>query len=111
MSDLREMHCNPKVTGTSLINQEDFLDYMNQIESEWHLNEQENSLQRQVRFNNYYESMAFVNAVAWLANMEDHHPEMLVSYNKVQITYTTHSASGLTENDFICAAKIDALLE
>jgi 4a-hydroxytetrahydrobiopterin dehydratase len=65
-------------------------------------------------FDNYYETMAFVNAVAFIADKEDHHPELEVSYNKCIVKYDTHSVNqgrgGLSENDFICAAKIDALI-
>jgi 4a-hydroxytetrahydrobiopterin dehydratase len=53
--------------------------------------------------------MAFVNAVAWLSHREDHHPDLKVSYNRCSIDYSTHSVGGLSENDFICAAKVDAL--
>jgi 4a-hydroxytetrahydrobiopterin dehydratase len=55
--------------------------------------------------------MSFVNAVAWVSNQEDHHPELTISYNKCKVEYTTHSVGGLSENDFICAAKVDALLQ
>ena len=67
-------------------------------------------LKRTFKFKNYYESMAFVNATAWISHHEDHHPDMEVGYNRVTMYYITHSAGGLTENDFICAAKMDALL-
>jgi 4a-hydroxytetrahydrobiopterin dehydratase len=60
-------------------------------------------------FKNYYETMAFVNAVAWIANREDHHPDMEVSYNKCIVHYSTHSVGGLSSNDFICAAKVEML--
>ena len=62
-------------------------------------------------FKNYYQTMAFVNAVAWLSHREDHHPEMTVGYNKCHMEYTTHAINGLSDNDFICAAKVDALLK
>ena len=58
---------------------------------------------------NYYETMALVNAVAWIAHREDHHPTMEVGYNRLVVTFRTHSVSGLSRNDFICAAKIDTL--
>jgi 4a-hydroxytetrahydrobiopterin dehydratase len=65
---------------------------------------------RTFKFKNYYETMAFVNAVAWIAHAEDHHPDLAVGYNTCTASYSSHSAGGLTENDFICAAKMDALL-
>ncbi|MCC6611145.1 MAG: 4a-hydroxytetrahydrobiopterin dehydratase [Burkholderiales bacterium] len=61
-------------------------------------------------FKNYHETMAFVNMVAWIAHREDHHPEMTAGYNKCRVEYSTHSVGGLSENDFICAAKIEAAL-
>ena len=69
-----------------------------------------NELRREFKFKNYHETMAFVNATAWVSHRENHHPDMEVGYNNVVMRYSTHSAGGLTENDFICAAKINALL-
>ncbi len=61
------------------------------------------------KFKNYYETMAFVNALAWISHREDHHPDLQVGYNKCRVEYSTHAIGGLSENDFICAAKADAL--
>lgn len=61
-------------------------------------------------FPDYYRTMAFVNAVAWLAHREDHHPDLEVSYNRCRVFFSTHDTGGLSENDFICAAKVEALL-
>jgi 4a-hydroxytetrahydrobiopterin dehydratase len=72
---------------------------------------QDDRLVRQFRFENYYGTLAFVNAIAYIAHAEDHHPELFVTYNTCTIKYDTHSAKGLSPNDFICAAKIDALFE
>jgi 4a-hydroxytetrahydrobiopterin dehydratase len=60
-------------------------------------------------FKNYYETMAFVNATAWVSHRENHHPDLEVGYNKCRVRYSTHAIGGLSENDFICAAKIDRL--
>ena len=60
-------------------------------------------------FANYCQTMAFVNALAWLSHREDHHPDLVVGYNKCRVEYMTHAIGGLSENDFICAAKCDAL--
>lgn len=61
------------------------------------------------RFNNYYETIAFVNALAWIAHREDHHPDLSVHYNRCRVAFSTHSVQGISLNDFICAAKITAL--
>lgn len=76
----------------------------------WQVAADGKAIHRELRFGNFHETMAFVNAVAWVAHTEDHHPELAVGYNRCQITYSTHSAGGLTENDFICAARVEALL-
>lgn len=62
-------------------------------------------------FANYYETMAFVHAVAWIAHREDHHPDLEVSYNRCRVRYSTHSIGGISENDLICAAKVNALAD
>ena len=68
------------------------------------------ALQSSFSFRNYYETIAFVNAMAWISHQQDHHPELTVSYKLCGVRYTTHSADGeLSENDFICAARVSAL--
>ena len=69
------------------------------------------AIAKSYRFKNYFETMAFVNAAAWVSHREDHHPDMLVGYNQCRVSYVTHAIGGLSENDFICAAKLDALFE
>lgn len=67
------------------------------------------ALERGFTFSNYYDTIAFVNALAWVIHREDHHPELDVSYNRCVVRWNTHSADGITDNDFICAAKTDAV--
>ncbi len=68
------------------------------------------AIQKRYDFPDYHRTMAFVNALAWVAHVEDHHPDLLVSYSGCTVRFNTHSVSGLSINDFICAAKVDALL-
>ncbi|MFM7706171.1 MAG: 4a-hydroxytetrahydrobiopterin dehydratase [Rubrivivax sp.] len=68
------------------------------------------AIQKRFDFADYHRTMAFVNAVAWVAHAEDHHPELLVGYNRCTVRFNTHSVGGISVNDFICAAKVDALL-
>ena len=75
----------------------------------WALNSAASEIQRNFDFGNYHETIAFVNAMAWLIHREDHHPDLEVGYNRCRVRFSTHSVKGLTENDFICAAKINAL--
>ncbi len=83
---------------------------LNEIDQDWQLAADKQSIQREFKFKNYYETMAFVNVVAMIAHQQDHHPEMSVSYNRCRVDYSTHSVGGLSDYDFICAAKIDATL-
>ena len=62
-------------------------------------------------FKNHHQTLAFVNALAWISHREDHHPDISVGYNTCNVTYTTHAINGLSENDFICAAKVDHLFD
>lgn len=77
---------------------------------EWDLADNGKEISRTFKFKNFHETMAFVNAVAWIAHQEDHHPDMEIGYSKCHINYSTHTIGGLSANDFICAAKIDVLL-
>jgi 4a-hydroxytetrahydrobiopterin dehydratase len=69
-----------------------------------------NEIRKTFSFKNYHETIAFVNASAWISHREDHHPDMSVHYNRCVVAYSTHDAGGITLNDMICAAKLDALL-
>jgi len=80
---------------------------MAQLHADWSIDG--DVLQRTFTFQNFHQTMAFVNAVAWIAHREDHHPDLAVSYKTCGIRYTTHSVGGLSLSDFICAAHIDAL--
>ncbi len=67
------------------------------------------ALSKTYRFKDYYETLAFVNALAYMVHREDHHPDLNVGYNRCEVRYSTHSVNGISENDFISAAKADAV--
>ena len=69
------------------------------------------AIQKRYEFADYHHTMAFVNALAWVAHAQDHHPDLLVSYNRCSVRLSTHSVGGISINDFICAARVDALLD
>ncbi len=71
----------------------------------------EGHIRKSFKFNDYCETISFVNAVAWIANREGHHPDLEVGYNTCNVYYATHAIGGMSENDFICAAKVDLLLK
>lgn len=110
MPKLSQQYCYSAEAGLELLDQKEIGDLKSQIDDEWHLSENGLVVERLFRFSNYYETLSFVNAVAWIAHSEDHHPDMQVSYNKCLVSYTTHAVDGLSINDFICAAKVDDLL-
>lgn len=78
-----------------------------QLQDEWTITADTKSLKRSYRFKDFYRTMSFVNAVAHIANLEDHHPDLEVGYDYCRVTFATHSIGGLSHNDFICAAKLD----
>jgi 4a-hydroxytetrahydrobiopterin dehydratase len=106
-SDLLTQHCQPCKPGTPALDSKEVARLLKSLNG-WGL--ADGVISRQFKFKNFYETMAFVNAVAFIANKEDHHPDMEVGYNKCTVKYSTHSVGGLSRNDFICAAKVDALL-
>jgi len=77
----------------------------------WELIEDGAAIGRTFRFDDYHRTMAFVNALAFVAHREDHHPDLGVHYNRAVVRYSTHDVGGLSENDFICAAKASALFD
>ena len=104
-TSLESKHCKPCEGGTPPLSSEKVTELLKQLEG-WDLFDR--LIGKVYNFKNYYQTMAFVNAVAWISHREDHHPDMIVSYNKCRVEYSTHAIGGLSENDFICAAKIDA---
>lgn len=102
--NLTTLQCKPRTTA---LQQEQITSLLQQL-SQW--SQLGQAIHKQFAFKDFYQTMSFVNAVAWISNQQDHHPELCVGYNTCKVEYSTHSVSGLTENDFICAAKVDALL-
>lgn len=100
---LSEQHCGSRVSKLTDKEVHDLLQSL----AGWSLTDQ--AIEKAFGFKNYYETMAFVNAVGWIAHREDHHPDLVVSYNKCVVRYSTHSVGGVSENDFICAAKVETL--
>ena len=109
MIELTKKQCKPCEGGTAPLAKTEAKALLQQT-PEWSLNEGGSEIQRTYEFKNYYQTMAFVNALAWIAHRENHHPDIEVGYKRCHVRYSTHSIGGLSENDFICAAKIDVLV-
>ena len=98
----------PLSTKASIIFRVRIREWLPQV-PEWALVENGHALSRTFAFKDYYRTMSFVNALAHVANAEDHHPDLSVHYDRCVVRFSTHDVGGLSENDFICAAKADAL--
>lgn len=109
MSELFEKQCQACEGGIPSLERAEIDKLLLQV-PEWQLDEKGAQIQRHFSFKNFHQTMAFVNAVAWLAHQDNHHPDMEIGYNYCHIRYSTHAVGGLTENDFICAAKVDQLV-
>jgi 4a-hydroxytetrahydrobiopterin dehydratase len=109
MNELTSRKCVPCEGGVQPLTRAQAQDLMQQLKPEWQLAEDGKSIAAQWKFRNFFHTMSFVNAVAHVANAEDHHPDLEVGYGYCRIRYNTHAIGGLSENDFICAAKIDVL--
>ena len=107
---LARAHCLPRRVHEHRLGQARIAELMPQLPG-WELAEDGRALLRTFAFKNYHHTLAFVNALAWVAHREDHHPDLGVHYDRCLVRWSTHDVGGLSENDFICAARTSALLE
>lgn len=108
MSELSQQHCITLDQGLKRLDTDAIRSYLAQLD-DWQLDSEGTGIIKTFHFRDYYQTIAFVNAVAWIANRENHHPDLEVGYNRCKVSYSTHDVDGLSINDFICAATIDAL--
>ncbi|MBI4310954.1 MAG: 4a-hydroxytetrahydrobiopterin dehydratase [Chloroflexi bacterium] len=106
---LTQLKCEPCRGDTPPFTQEEIAVYLPQVSGEWQVVD-DTKLRRIFTWRGFLRSMLFVNALAYLAEQEGHHPDMHISYNRVTVELTTHAIGGLSRNDFILAAKIDQLV-
>ncbi len=107
--DLSAKKCKPCEGGVLPLSPAQAQLLAKQLHKDWKVAKGSKSLQRSLKFKDFYRVMSFVNALAHIANTEDHHPDLGVGYNYCHVTFSTHAIGGLSENDFICAAKLDRL--
>ena len=108
MNELARKKCKPCEGGVAPLTDEQVRPMLKGLQG-W--SRDGKSITKTYKFKNYFETMAFVNAAAWVSHREDHHPDMVVGWGECRVSYVTHAIDGLSENDFICAAKLDALFE
>lgn len=109
MNDLASRKCQPCEGGIPPLEPAKVQELLKQLDG-WSSNGRNTEISHEFSFKDFYQTMAFVNAIAWIANQEGHHPDLEVSYNSCLVRFSTHAISGLSDNDFICAAKVDGLL-
>lgn len=110
MTELTAMRCQPCEGGVRPMSRAEAEAMLARLHADWSLNDDATEIRRDFRFKGFNRTMGFVNAVAWVANNEDHHPDLEVGWGHCLVRFSTHAINGLSENDFICAAKVDALL-
>ncbi len=106
---LASAHCRPLSGPEHLLDPAAIHEHLALLPA-WQLVEDGQAISRRIEFTDYYRTIAFVNALAYVANRENHHPDLGVHYGHVDVRYSTHDVGGLSENDFICAARTDTLL-
>ena len=110
MSNLAERKCQACDGGVAPLTRDAAEALRKELYSDWAINmDSGGTLRRAFAFRDFYRTMSFVNALAHIANIEDHHPDLEVGYNYCRVQFSTHAIKGLSENDFICAAKIDQI--
>jgi len=109
MTELADRKCVPCEGGVAPLSRAAAEEVLQRLDENWQLSVDAKAILREFRFKDFFRTMSFVNALAHIANIEDHHPDLEVGYNYCRVRYTTHAISGLSENDLICAAKIDQL--
>ena len=105
---LASQQCSNLSADEPALNHDEASALLPRLDPQWQLNREKQNISFTYTFKNYYQTMAFVNVIAQIAHQQNHHPDLLVSYNRCTVTYSTHSVGGLSTNDFICAAKINA---
>lgn len=108
MKELREKHCVPCESDTKPFDKEQIGNYMDMLPSEWKL-EDNTKIKKTFPFENFKRGMAFAQDIALIAEKEQHHPDICIHYKSVEVQLATHNIGGLSENDFIMAAKIEEL--
>ena len=107
MTELNEKRCVPCEGGVAALTRAEAEKLRAKLAADWKLADDAKSIRREFKFKDFYRAMSFANAIAHIANIEDHHPDLAVGWGYCHVVFSTHAIKGLSENDFICAAKID----
>ncbi len=109
MSKLADKHCKPCEGGVEPLRPDQIEALLHGLHADWKVCDDGVTISRRFEFPAYSRTLGFANAVAWIASSEGHHPELVVNYGSLDVRWTTRAINGLSDNDFICAAKVDRL--
>ena len=107
---LENRQCQPCEGNVATLRHNQAMQYLQQLTG-WELGEDGSSIERRFKFSDFSDTIFFINALAFISEQQGHHPDFCAGYNYCQVSFTTHAINGLSENDFICAAKINDFLE
>ena len=110
MAELRSRRCTPLKGAENGLSMSEVNELLAALAG-WALSDDGKTISKDFGFKNFHRTMAFVNAVAWVAHQQDHHPDMEVGYKHCLLRFSTHDVGGLSINDFVSAARVEALLE
>ncbi len=107
-AELATLHCEPRKGHEHSLDDSRVRELLALLPG-WKAGTDGKSITRAFEFSNFYETLGFVNAIGWMANLQDHHPDLEVGYNRCVVHWSTHDVGGLSMNDFICAARVEAI--
>ncbi len=110
-TDLSNKKCVPCEGGVDALTKDQASNLMIKLDKNWVLANNNKSISKDFKFKNHYEVISAINLIAWISHKEDHHPEITYGYNNLSVKFFTYAIDGLSENDFICAAKIDKVMK
>lgn len=110
LAELAALHCEPRKGSEHALDATRVHALLAQLPG-WDVASDGKSIAKTFRFQNFYETLGFVNAIGWMANREDHHPDLEVGYNRCVVHFSTHDVGGLSMNDFICAARVETIAQ
>ncbi len=109
VNDLSTKHCQPCKGKEHALNTTEVAELLKQVPG-WELRDDDKAIAKDFKFKDFHHTLGFINAVGFMANHEDHHPDLEAGYGHCQVLWSTHDVGGLSMNDFICAARVEALL-
>ena len=110
-TDLSSKKCIPCEGGVDALNKDQAIQLLTKLDEKWILADNYKSISKDFKFKDHYEVISAINLIAWISHKEDHHPEITFGYSNLTIKFFTYAIDGLSENDFICAAKIDKTMK